>query len=510
MTMRNEIMIIFILLALLVILCAVLLVLLFRSRTLLRELFSEPEKQLLSISEDLEDLRHDINESVPSRVGEIRVDIDRRLRQDADENRKNRIEISEALDKASEQQRLALDRLLETQQRRLSNLSEAQQKRLSELSESQNLRLSRMTESQNSKLSEMSELQNSKLSELSESQQKRLSEYQQQMQEVLKGSLSELSEHNREKLSEIQSEINKKLDTSLNERLDASFKTVGEQLNKLYTSLGELSRLEDDVTNLNRTLSNVKTRGIFGETQLESILADILPQNLYDKNVVTKKSVTANRDAVEFAIKIPDKEASGEFLYLPIDSKFPGDIYGRIIASAENADTEGLNAAVKELEQFIKREARSIEEKYIDPPGTTDFALMFLPTESLYAEVLRIPGLSEECQRRHHIVITGPSTLSALLSSLNIGFRYMAVNRDSKNILKLLSAIKTQYATLSKLITTANSRIELAGRATQDLQKRTDIINKKLSRVEELDPVEAKELLGLKDNGPDEDEEPEA
>ena len=488
MNMQNEMIALYILILLVVLLCAALIVMLVRARSELLRLLSDKEEaeKLEEVLDDMDRLKRELSETVPQRVGEIRLDIDRRLKHDSEENRQNRIEISDSLSRSSEIQRQSLDRLLETQQRRLSELSEGLNRKLRDISEAQN-----------EKLSQMSELQNRKLSELSEAQQTRLSEYQEKMQTTLKGSLSELSESNREKLSEIQGEINKKLDTSLNERLDASFKTVGEQLNKLYTSLGELSRLEDGVTNLNRTLSNVKTRGIFGETQLENILADILPQNLYDKNVVTKKSAPGNRDVVEFAVKIPDKEATGEFLYLPIDSKFPGDIYERIRASSEAADTDGLSQAVKELEQFIKREAKGIEDKYIDPPNTTDFAILFLPTESLYAEVLRIPGLLEECQRKNHIVITGPSTISALLSSLNIGFRYMAVNRDSKNILKLLSAIKSQYGILSKLIGTAQNRIELAGKATLDLQKRTDIINKKLSRVEELEPSEAKKLLGV-------------
>ena len=417
--------ILYILLAAVLILSALLLFILITTRKELSALIKKDEllKRMEGISGDMSILKRDMNETIPRQVGEIRQDIDRRLSQDADENRRNRMEISEYL-------------------------------------------------------------QNS----------------QDRLQQTLKASLYDLSESNRQKLNEIQGEINKKLDTSLNERLERSFNTVGEQLNRLYTSLGELSKLESDVTNLNRTLSNVKTRGIYGEAQLENILADILPNNLYDKNVITKRSSSANKEAVEFAVKIPDKESVGEFLYLPIDSKFPGNIYERIRECAENADSQGLVAATKELDQFIKKEA------YIDPPYTTDFALMFLPTESLYAEVLRIPGLSDEVRQKQHIVITGPSTLSALLSSLNIGFRYMAVNRDSKNILKLLSAIKTQYSTLSKLINTASNRIELAGRATQDLQKRADMINKKLSRVEELEPSEAKKLLGM-DPLPEEEDE---
>ena len=324
-----------------------------------------------------------------------------------------------------------------------------------------------------------------------------LTKNQERLEKALKESLAEMQETNRNKLNDIRTDINKKLDTSLNERLDASFKNVGDQLNKLYESLGELARLEDGVSSLNKTLSNVKTRGIFGEMQLEHILTDILPGTLFDRNVVTKRSVRAdNRDAVEFAVRIPDKEITGEYMYLPIDSKFPATIYDRIRAASEASDNDALRSAIKELEQKVKNDARDIRDKYLDPPNTTDFGIMFLPTESLYAEVLRIEGLVESCQSVYRVVITGPSTMAALLNSLSIGFRYMAVNRDSKKILKLLSAVKTQYATLSRLIGVAAAKLESARKANDELQHRTDIINKRLSSVEELDREEAGALLG--------------
>ncbi len=331
-----------------------------------------------------------------------------------------------------------------------------------------------------------------------------ISRGQEKMDRSLREALMSMQDANRKKLDEMQTDINKKLDMSLNERLDKSFKTVGDQLNKLYTSLGELSKLETGVNSLNRTLSNVKTRGIFGETQLENILSDILAPSLYDKNVVTKRSKSANRDAVEFAVKIPDKETAGEFMYLPIDSKFPASIYDRIRQASDASDPQALSAAVKDLEIKVKQDAKDIQDKYLDPPYTTDFGIMFLPTESLYAEVLRIPGLVEECRSRYHVTITGPSTAAALINSLSIGFRYMAVNRDSQNILKLLSAIKSQYHKLSELIDKADSRIELAKKATDDLRQRTDIINKRLASVEEIDKDEAKKLLGFADEYGDE------
>lgn len=318
---------------------------------------------------------------------------------------------------------------------------------------------------------------------------------QERMERSLKDSVASLEETNRRRLYDIQTDINSRLDVTLGERLDSSFKTVGDQLSKLYESLGEISRLEQGVSSLNKTLSNVKTRGIYGEVQLENILSDVLAPSMYDKNVVTRISESGNREAVEFAVRIPDKETKGGFMYLPIDSKFPGAAYERIIRASEEADAKELSAAIKDLETRIRQDARDIRTKYLDPPNTTDFGIMFLPTESLYAEVLRIPGLVDELRSREHIVITGPSTCTALLNSLSIGFRYMAVNKDSQRILKLLGAIKTQYSYLSSLIQTADDRLEKARKATDELKHRTDMINRKLSSVEEMDPLEAERLI---------------
>ncbi|MDD5832146.1 MAG: DNA recombination protein RmuC [Clostridiales bacterium] len=373
-----------------------------------------PEAQ----QEMLDELEERIAEIYSRETGSIRRDIESRLNYDAEENRRNRIEVSEMLERNRDKQ-----------------------------------------------------------------------------EQLIRTVLKDIQESNKVRLDEIRADINRKLDSSLNERLDSSFKNVGDQLNRLYESLGELSRLENGVNSLNRTLSNVKTRGIFGEVQLERILEDVLPSSLYDKNVITKKKGSGSREAVEFAVRIPEKDGAGGFMYLPVDSKFPMTCFEHISEASERSDPGELRKAVKELEMRVRSDARDIMEKYLDPPNTTDFAVMFLPTESLYAEVLRIPGLMDECRSKYHIVITGPSTAAALLNSLSIGFRYMAVNRDSQNIMKLLSAIKTQYATLSRLIDTAGVRIDSAKKATEELQHRTDIINRRLSSVEELDPFEADMLL---------------
>lgn len=317
-----------------------------------------------------------------------------------------------------------------------------------------------------------------------------------QMQRTIRESLGEIRESNDRKLQEIQKNVNEKLDRSLNERLDSSFKQIGDQLSTLYKSLGELNSLSAGVTDLQKTLSNVKTRGTFGEMQLGNILANVLDSSQYDENVITKEK---SSDRVEFAVKIPDKDDSRSFLYLPIDSKFPSDIYNRIVDAADAADPAALKAAVKELEQRVKSEARTIRDKYVDPPHTTDFAIMFLPTEGLYSEVLRIDGLTEWCQNECRIVIAGPMTIVALLNSLSIGFRYLTVNKSSREILKTLSAVKAQYEKFGQLIGKMQKKLGEAEAAADELQNRSQMIQKKLGKVDTISGDEANKLLGISD-----------
>jgi DNA recombination protein RmuC len=325
---------------------------------------------------------------------------------------------------------------------------------------------------------------------------KNSTESQLRTQEILMNSLKEIQNVNDRKLKDIQDNVNEKLDKSLNERLDSSFKQIGDQLSTLYKTIGELQSLSSGVADLQKTLSNVKTRGIFGELQLKNILMDIMDASQYEENVITKKN-SSNR--VEFAIKIPDKDDSGNYIFLPIDSKFPSDIYNKIVDASNDADADGLKQAIKELEQRIKLEARSIRDKYIDPPGTTDFAIMFLPTEGLYAEVIRMPGLAEWCQNECKIVIAGPTTLVALLNSLSIGFRYLTVNKNSKEILNTLSAVKAQYLKFGQLISKTQKKLQEAQNAADDLQNRNDIIQKKLSKVEIMDEADSSKILGIQE-----------
>lgn len=334
------------------------------------------------------------------------------------------------------------------------------------------------------------------LMEMQESTEKRLLANSTTVNKSISEGLSTIQEATDRKLSEIQKNVDAKLDKNLNERLDESFKQVGERLESLYKSLGELKSLENGVVSLNKTLSNVKARGVYGEMALENILANILDSSQYETNVATKPRST---ERVEFAVKIPDKDNKG-FIYLPIDSKFPADIYGKVLEAAENADTVALKLAITELKTRIKKEALTIRDKYISPPNTTDFAIMFLPTEGLYSEVLRIDGLVEECQEKCKIVIAGPTTLTALLNSLSVGFKYLTVNKKSEEIMKLLGNFKGQFEKFNDLITRTQNRISDAQKAAEQLQSRSSMIQKKLDKVELVSYEESDDIIELSDD----------
>ena len=322
--------------------------------------------------------------------------------------------------------------------------------------------------------------------------------HQEKTTEILNAKLDNIRDLTEERLIAIQSNMNEKLDTSLSERLDQSFGRVTSQLSELYKSLGELNQMSDGITSLNKALSNVKTRGTFGEMQLDSILSETLQQGQYVKNI---KFQTSSDDVVEFAVKIPSKTDENEIIYLPIDSKFPMDMYLHVTDAYESGNKGLIEKTKKDLADRIKLEARKIKDKYIVPGITTDFAVMFLPTESLYAEVLSIPGLAELCQTEYRIIISGPSTVTALLSSLRIGFANLAINKKTAEIRKILQAVKTQYSKLDELIITTKKKLDGAVAATDKLQDRTRIIQKSMAKIEMLeDQGEADKLLDINDD----------
>ena len=310
---------------------------------------------------------------------------------------------------------------------------------------------------------------------------------------TLSESVEKLQQSNEKKLDQMRETVDEKLTSTLTKRLDSSFKVVGEQLENVHKSLGEMKELAGGVNDLQRVLSNVKTRGTWAEVQLGSILEQTLTSDQYACNVSTKK----DGKRVEFAVKIPAKDDPDSFIWLPIDSKFPQEDYIRLSEAAERADKDGVEAAAKALERRIKEEAKTISDLYINVPETTNFAIMFLATEGLYAEVLRRPGLAEELQTKYRIMICGPTTVTAFLNTLRMGFKTIALDQKAADVWKVLGAAKAQYTMFEGVLAKAKKKIEEAGSTLDDATHRNSIIQKHLRSVETLQPSDADLLLGL-------------
>lgn len=312
---------------------------------------------------------------------------------------------------------------------------------------------------------------------------------------VLESAIGKMQESNEKKLEEMRVTVDEKLTSTLTTRLDSSFKTVSEQLEKLYKSLGEMQTLStgvtENVTALNRVLTNVKARGTWAEVQLQGILDQTIP-NMYETNVAT---VPGSQERVEFAIRIPSSEKGESDILLPLDSKFPMEDYVRLTAAADSADAEAVKEARKALETRVLKEAKDVS-KYIHVPNTTPFAIMYLATEGLYAEIASSrTGLPERIQREYNVMIAGPSTITALLNSLSMGFKTVAINEKANEVRELLSAIKTQYDKFDMLLDKAHKKIAEAGKTIDDAKSRNNIIQKKLRTVEALDTQSAEKLL---------------
>lgn len=319
---------------------------------------------------------------------------------------------------------------------------------------------------------------------------------------ALTESVTRLQESNEKKLDQMRMTVDEKLNDTLNKRLDSSFAAVSKQLQDVYKSLGEMKELSTGVSDLQRVLTNVKTRGTWAEVQLGNILEQVLAPEQYGCNV----SVRNNSERVEYAIRLPSKEAEGEFVWLPIDSKFPVEDYARLQDASERADAAAVEAAVKALEARIKSEAKEIQ-KYISVPLTTNFAIMFLPTEGLYAEVLRRPGLVEELQNKHHVMVTGPTTLTAFLNTVSMGFKTMAINKKADEVWKVLGAMRTQYEKFEDLIEKAKRKIDDAGKNIDAISERNRLIGKNLRKVDRLEEGESEALLMLPSTDPYGDDE---
>jgi DNA recombination protein RmuC len=295
------------------------------------------------------------------------------------------------------------------------------------------------------------------------------------------------------RLEEIRTTVDEKLQKTLNERIGQSFRLVTEQLESVQKGLGEMQSLAQDVGGLKRVLSNVKTRGNIGEIQLSLLLEQLLAPEQYEANVHTKKGSDA---VVEFAIKLPGNEREGEFIYLPIDAKFPKDVYEQLLDAYDSADSSLIEGAGKALEQTIKKMARDISEKYLAPPATTDFGILFLPFEGIYAEVVRRSALLEELQRVYKVVVTGPTTLAAILNSLQMGFRTLAIQKHSGEVWTILGAVKKEFEKVGGMLQKAQKNLRTAsGQIEEVLGTRTRAIQRRLKDVDALSSKEARAIL---------------
>jgi DNA recombination protein RmuC len=323
---------------------------------------------------------------------------------------------------------------------------------------------------------------------LSESNARRMNE----VRETMEKQLTQLQTTNSAKLDEMRATVDEKLQNTLQARLGESFKQVADRLEQVHKGLGEMQTLAQGVGDLKHLLTNVKTRGIFGEAQLASLLEQVFTVDQYGAQIATKPG---SKNVVDFAVKLPGRSVDGEPLWLPIDAKFPNEDYERLLDAQGNADVLGAEAAGKSLEMRIRLEAKSISEKYIEPPFTTDFAILFLPTEGLYAEVLRRPGLMESLQREHRITLAGPTTLLAMLSSLQMGFRTLALEKRSSEVWQVLGAVKTEFGKFGDVLASVRSQTQTVLNTIDRAETRSRAMGRALKQVEALPETQAQALL---------------
>ncbi|MDB5847958.1 MAG: recombinase RmuC [Rhodoferax sp.] len=336
----------------------------------------------------------------------------------------------------------------------------------------------------------LSDTLTTQLQSLSEANARRLGE----VRATLESQLAQLQQNNAAKLDEMRHTVDEKLQTTLETRLGESFKQVADRLEQVHKGLGEMQSLAQGVGDLQRVLTNVKTRGIFGEVQLEALLEQVLTPEQYGKQVETKPR---SNQRVDFAVRFPGRVADGAPVWLPIDAKFPRDDYERLLDAHERADAVAAEASAKALESRIRSEAKSIAESYLAPPHTTDFAILFLPIESLYAEVLRRPGLMDSLQRDYRVTLAGPTTLLAMLNSLHMGFRTLALEQQASEVWKVLGAVKTEFERYGQSVASIREQVQKASDTLDKADTRTRQLRRALKVVEALPEAQAQAVLAV-------------
>lgn len=372
----------------------------------------------------------------------------------------------------------------------LAKLNEANAQQLEAMRQAITLQAQTGREEQATALKRFGDTLNQTLTTLTESNAQRMAE----VRATLEAKIKDLQTDNGARLEEMRKTVDEKLHATLEQRLGESFKLVSDRLEKVHQGLGEMQQLAIGVGDLKRVLTNVKTRGTWGEVQLEMLLEQVLTPDQYAKNVET---IPGSGARVEFAIKLPGNDDGGTPIWMPIDAKFPKEQYERLADAADRADADGVLLAGRELETVVRNEAKKIAEKYLSPPLTTDFAILFLPTEGLYAEVMRRPGLADDLQRTHRVSIAGPSTLSALLNSLQMGFRTLALEKRSSEVWQVLGAVKTEFGKFGDVLAATKATLERAAKNIEQAETRSRQMTRKLKSVEALPSEVAQQLLGV-------------
>lgn len=427
--------------------------------------------------------------------------------------KENRSELNSAISEFRKELTSSIGNLSEQNRNSLEKLGSMLEEKLTKLTDKNDTQLEKVNQKLEEKLSQVSEQTRNENKVLRESQETSLKNFQEQFDQNVKSfndlqreKFSQMENQQKEmvqktetKLEEMRVTVDEKLQKTLNERLGQSFELVSKQLGEVQKGLGEMQTLAQDVGGLKKVLSNVKTRGGIGEVQLSMLLEQILAPEQYQANVKTKKG---SADLVEFAIKLPGKNDDGNPMWLPVDAKFPQDMFARLQEAYETGDPLQVEKESKALENTVKIMAKDIRDKYLDPPNTTDFAIMFLPFENIYAEIIRKAGFVDMLMRDYKIVVTGPTTFAAILNSLQMGFRTLAIQKRSSEVWEVLKAVKTEFGTFSAVLAKAQEKIIGAHDEIDKLVGvRSRAINRKLREVETLNPEDAGKIIGEGDSG---------
>ena len=376
---------------------------------------------------------------------------------------------------------------LESQQH-LSSFQDALLRQSSEATRTQNAQIDALAQQFVQLRGSMGDTLTRQLQDMSESNARRLAE----IRTTLDAQLQQLQASNAAKLDEMRATVDEKLQSTLQTRLGESFKQVADRLEQVHKGLGEMQTLAQGVGDLKHLLSNVKTRGMFGEAQLGALLEQVMAPDQYATQVATRPG---SRHVVDFAIRLPGRGDDGEPCWLPIDAKFPNEDYERLLDAQQRADAEGVELAARGLEQRIKLEAKSLADKYVEPPHTTDFAILFLPTEGLYAEVLRRPGLMEVLQREYRVTLAGPTTLMAMLNSLQMGFRTLALEKRRSEVWQVLGAVKTEFGKFGDVLAKVKTQTQTVLNSLESAETRSRALGRALRSVEALPEEASKALL---------------